>query len=396
MFALVQFLHSAPRRCRVGFPAILTLPILSLTITGSALAPAETPPPAGVAWDVRGQWSIDGVGSPIADGAAILPGSLLVPQGAPSHSITVLLPDGLRILYECFTAEDCARGFRVPALYRRPAPLAVDLLSRVHFESAMESTHDAMVASNSRLPRDETLVVLDSSNHVRIAGLAGQLSNGHYTGELRSLDGDSPRLSHIAFDKSGPAISLPMPGPGVYDLRIADELNSPRIDLFIAAVGPDHAPSLQKPYATVKQLMMEWNTDYQGWPVHDFQRAYLRLFFRRRQPPGDLVPAGTSRIASTDRSPRDESTIAAEPTFSPAPGVFPGKTVVTLRCSTSGAAMRYTDDTSQPRADSHVYSAPIVVEGTELTIKAFCSAPGHKDSPVVTGVFRIHDKDDTD
>jgi hypothetical protein len=29
------------------------------------------------------------------------------------------------------------------------------------------------------------------------------------------------------------------------------------------------------------------------------------------------------------------------------------------------------------------------VKGTELTIKSFASAPGKKDSAVVTGVFRI-------
>ena len=35
------------------------------------------------------------------------------------------------------------------------------------------------------------------------------------------------------------------------------------------------------------------------------------------------------------------------------------------------------------------YRAPILVKGTALMIKAFASAPGRKDSPVVTGIFRI-------
>jgi hypothetical protein len=36
-----------------------------------------------------------------------------------------------------------------------------------------------------------------------------------------------------------------------------------------------------------------------------------------------------------------------------------------------------------------------MVKGTErggLTIRAFASAPGKKDSAVVTGIYRIHDK----
>ena len=45
-------------------------------------------------------------------------------------------------------------------------------------------------------------------------------------------------------------------------------------------------------------------------------------------------------------------------------------------------------------AISSEYQAPIVVKGTELTIKAFAAAPGKKDSPVVTGTFRIEDKAD--
>jgi hypothetical protein len=44
---------------------------------------------------------------------------------------------------------------------------------------------------------------------------------------------------------------------------------------------------------------------------------------------------------------------------------------------------------SQPLKSSPIYGAPIMVKGTALTIKAFASAPGKKDSPVVTGIFRI-------
>jgi hypothetical protein len=36
-----------------------------------------------------------------------------------------------------------------------------------------------------------------------------------------------------------------------------------------------------------------------------------------------------------------------------------------------------------------VYHAPIMVKGTELTIKAFASVAGRKDSAVVTGIFRV-------
>jgi hypothetical protein len=48
-------------------------------------------------------------------------------------------------------------------------------------------------------------------------------------------------------------------------------------------------------------------------------------------------------------------------------------------------------DGSQPLANSPVYDAPISVKGTALMIKAFASAPGKKDSAVMTGMYRIRE-----
>jgi hypothetical protein len=82
---------------------------------------------------------------------------------------------------------------------------------------------------------------------------------------------------------------------------------------------------------------------------------------------------------------------AGEPKFFPEPGIFRGDTEVNLRCDTPGCAIHYTFDGSQPVAGSPIYGAPISVKGTELTIKAFASVPGKKDSAVVTGIYRIRE-----
>jgi hypothetical protein len=84
---------------------------------------------------------------------------------------------------------------------------------------------------------------------------------------------------------------------------------------------------------------------------------------------------------------------AGEPRLFPDPGVFAGDMEVTLQCDTPGATIHYTFDGSQPVATSPIYSAPIEVKGTELTIKAFASVPGKKDSAVVTGIYRIREDD---
>jgi hypothetical protein len=131
-----------------------------------------------------------------------------------------------------------------------------------------------------------------------------------------------------------------------------------------------------------QQLMRQWNEDYQGWPIHDFQRAYLEALALKIGP-----RPGQSRERAVSRAPRPGTT--AEPVFSPNPGIFKGDIMVQLRCVTPGAAIHYTVDNSQPIESSPVYAAPIAVKRTELTIKAYASSAGKKDSAVVTGIFRI-------
>ncbi|HTF63998.1 MAG TPA: chitobiase/beta-hexosaminidase C-terminal domain-containing protein, partial [Edaphobacter sp.] len=111
------------------------------------------------------------------------------------------------------------------------------------------------------------------------------------------------------------------------------------------------------------------------------------------QTPGSLLQPGTPEQTTEQPAAVAMGTdgVAGEPKFSPEPGVFAGDTEVTLRCATPGAVIHYTFDGSQPVASSPVYTAPISVKGTELTIKAFASVAGKKDSAVVTGIYRIRE-----
>jgi len=246
------------------------------------------------------------------------------------------------------------------------------------------------------LPRDEVMAVLGVNNRVDITGLAAKLSNGHYTYDLRPLDRAYPRQFHLVLEKEAPSISLALPSCGLYALTIIDDLNTARIDLLIAAVRPAQA-SLRKSYQDAKAQMEQWNGDYYNWPIHDFQRAYLESLMEGAKPlttrrqealAGKLVsnagvPGGLGDTAAK------RAGVPAEPSFLPKPGLLDGDTAVTLRCDTPEATMHFTVDGSQPVASSPVYRAPIMVKGTELTIKSFASLAGSKDSAVVTGIFRI-------
>jgi lysophospholipase L1-like esterase len=80
---------------------------------------------------------------------------------------------------------------------------------------------------------------------------------------------------------------------------------------------------------------------------------------------------------------------AASPTFSPLPGAYTSTQNVALNSTTSGATIYYTLDGSTPTHSSAVYSTPIVVSSSSLTIKALALASGYQDSPVASGTYQI-------
>jgi Chitobiase/beta-hexosaminidase C-terminal domain len=339
----------------------------------------------GIAWRVQGLWREAGSRTAIRTGDAIVPGSLLQPgKGSLRNSIVVFLPDGQRILYECFTQEECARGFRVPVLYRTPDGFSAGMMARIRAALTRRiaaSTNDPEHGVD--LPRDEALVAPGPGNKVEIAGLAAALPDGTYSYELRSVGFADRGLLKGRFEKRGPRIRLRVPSTGLFDATIVDGMHRQRIDLFIAAVRTAQLSSTTNSFHKVGKVLAKWNDYYQGWPVHQFQRAYLESLVLDLPIPPERLPVTAHAMQEAD--------VTAEPDFSPRPGAFDGDVNVTLRCRTPGAAIHFTVDSAEPIHNSPVYAAPIVVKGTELTIKAFASAPGHKDSAVVTGIFRIRE-----
>jgi hypothetical protein len=365
----------------------VALCLLSLTVVAVPLIQAQKngASPSGVAWAVRGTWRVESKGAPLQTGDSIQPGSLLLPDPvAAPHTIIVLLPDGQRSFYECFTVDDCARGFRVPSFYRDPEPFAVAMLARIG-AALLHEDRDSSAASDIHppfgTPRDEILAALGPGNQVQVGGLATNLPNGRFTLYIRPLDPARPGQSHLAVDKTGPLLSFPVPSAGLYLIIIRDELNRPRIHLFLAAISSAQEASFNKSFQDMKQLLHQWDNDFNGWPIHDLQWAYLESLVAPMQPAREPMAVA----AITPHTPG----VTAEPTFSPKPGLLAGETNIVLQCDTEGAVIHFTLNPSQPTANSPVYRAPIVLKGEGMDIKAFASAPGKKDSPVVTAIFRI-------
>lgn len=336
----------------------------------------------GIAWNVRGVWHVDGGQEAVKSGSAIEPGALLQPEvSASPHSITVLLPDGQRILYECFTTQDCARGFRVPALESAPNPFAAEMLARIR---AALVQRDVSTPAKAERPvgRDEAVAVLSAGNRIVVSGLVSKLSKGSYSYTVRPLGASGPNEGALQFEKDAGPVTLTVPGAGLYAIEIADSLGRPRIDLWLAALAGAKEQTVRAPFDKARAQLADWNEDFQGWPIHEFQREYLLALMHDIKPGAEKAPQSAKR---------PQTGVTAEPEFTPRPGVFNGDVEVALACATPGAVMHYTVDGSQPFDNSPVYHSTIEVKGTALTIKAFAAAPGKKDSAVVTGIFRVRE-----
>jgi Fn3 associated len=373
----------------------VVLCLVSITVVAVPLiwAQENAASPAGVAWAVKGTWRVEAKDAPIHTGDSIQPGSLLRPDPvAAQHTIIVLLPDGQRVFYECFTLDDCARGFRVPSLYRDPEPFAVDMLARIGAALIREDRDFSAVPDFHPpfgSPRDEILAALGPGNQVHVEGLVTNLPNGRFTLYIRPLDPAGPGQFHLVVDKTTPSISFPLPSAGLYLVTVRDELNRPRIHLFLAAISSAQEANSKKSFHDMKQLIHQWDDDFNGWPIHDFQWAYLESLVAGTQPAVDPQNASKAEHGSSSERRSPAPGVAAEPTFSPKPGLLAGDTNIVLQCDTPGAVIHFTVNPSQPTANSPVYGAPIVVKGTGVDIKAFASAPGKKDSAVVTAIFRV-------
>jgi hypothetical protein len=274
------FLHWTPSISR----KFLACALLFAAGAGSLHAKAVTP---GLAWQVRGTWQLAGAGKPLRAGDAVPPASLLQPDdSAGAHSITVLLPDGQRVLYECFTVADCARGFRVPSLIHKPDVFAVNMLARIGGILSSKpgaAPNASRTAHGPQTSRQEAVAILNAARRVRVAGLIGELPPGHYTYDLRPLRQTEPPQLHLALDKTGPSVDLALPAAGLYEITITDALDVPRVDLLLAAIHPAQSSHFSS-FRHARSTMEDWNDDYAGWPIDDFLRAYLESLMQSAQP----------------------------------------------------------------------------------------------------------------
>jgi hypothetical protein len=241
---------------------------------------------SGMVWERHGDWYLNGSSQVLRLGEAIPPGGLLT-AGAVSgaHSIDVLLPDGQRMLCECYDPQSCSQGFRVPPITPRPDPVVwemfvavrnVLLLRSATAEVAFpEASGRAAMAANF-----EMVAAVSPQGEVSISPALRVLPSGQYS--LAVTMNGQPAAASIPsavqllnWSAGQKAAQVRVGGPGLYRIRVSDQTNVPRIEVEVLATPPDSLVAQAARLKQMRETIMQWNQIHGGWDLHSFLRAYL-------------------------------------------------------------------------------------------------------------------------
>jgi hypothetical protein len=240
---------------------------------------------SGLVWRRQGDWHLNGSSAGLRLGESIPQGGLITASGAGPHSLVILLPDGQRLLFECYQEQTCAQGFRVPAVAAPPSENAYAMFKGVRDVLLMRA---AAVEQPFPTPagRDE-----DAANVEIIAALqAGKVS---IAPALRVLPAGSYKLVvHPDGPHSSAVMALPaqtldwnpaqatalvsIATPGVYRVTVVDRNEVPRIEVELLATSPRMVAPEKEALQYARSTVIAWNKTHEGWSLHDFLRAYLQ------------------------------------------------------------------------------------------------------------------------
>jgi hypothetical protein len=272
--------------------ASFLLAILSaLLVYGPSIATVagnETPDSefSGMVWERHGDWHLNGSSAMLRLGEAIPPGGLLTAgAGSGAHSIVILLPDGQRMLCECYDAQRCSQGFRVPAITPRPDPAVWNMFVAVRnvllSRSATAEVAFPMTAGRAAMAANvEMVAAVSPQGEISITPALRVLPTGQYS--LTVTTNGQPAAAAIPSAvqplnwTSGQKVAQVRVGaPGLYRIRVSDQTNVPRIEVEVLATAPDSSATEAARLKQMRETIMQWNHIHGGWDLHDFLRAYL-------------------------------------------------------------------------------------------------------------------------
>jgi hypothetical protein len=266
----------ATARLRLFFGFLLLLFSAALSATATEYS--------GLVWKRQGDWRLNGSSARLRLGEAIPQGGLITAIGAGGHSLVILLPDGQRLLFECYQEQTCNQGFRVPAISAPPGEAVWDMFKGVRDvllmrDAAVEQPFPAPIGRDEDAANMEIIAALEAGK-VSIAPALHVLPAGGYQLVVHA---DDPRSAMTALPplplawKPAQAIAtVPIAAPGLYRITVLDQSQVPRIEVELLATAPGSVDAETEALRKTRSAVIAWNKTHEGWSLHDFLRAYLQ------------------------------------------------------------------------------------------------------------------------
>jgi hypothetical protein len=242
--------------------------------------------PTGLVWERHGDWHLNGSSDTLRLGEAIPPGGLITAGAEGStHSMLILLPDGQRMLCECFEAKICSQGFRVPAITPQPTPFVWNM-----FVAARNVLLLRPVAAETAFPKPtgraemagkfEMVAAVSPQGEISIAPALRVLPPGQYSLSVMKEGQQAPAatipaLQPLDWNSGQPVAQVRVGGVGLYHIRVSDQAYIPRIEIEVLAASPASYPGEAAALKQTRETILDWIHTQQGWPLHPFLRVYL-------------------------------------------------------------------------------------------------------------------------
>jgi hypothetical protein len=242
--------------------------------------------PTGMVWERHGDWHLNGSSDTLRLGEAVPPGGLITAGAEGSnHSMIVLLPDGQRLLCECFEAKACSQGFRVPAITPPPKPVVWDMFVAVRNvlllrPKAAETAFPIPVGPAGMAGHFELIAPVTPQGEISISPALRVLPPGRYSlGVMKEgqqpAASTTPAVQPLDWNSAHALAQVRVGGIGLYHIRVSDQVYTPRIEIEVLATSPASYPAEAAGLKQTRETNLNWSHTQESWAVHPFLRVYL-------------------------------------------------------------------------------------------------------------------------
>jgi hypothetical protein len=255
------------------------------TIVVAESVPASSDP-TGMVWERHGDWHLNGSSDTLRLGEAVPPGGLITAGAEGSnHSMIILLPDGQRLLCECFEAKICSQGFRVPSITPSPKPVVWDMFVAVRNvlllrPKAAETAFPIPVGRAEMAGHFEIVAPVTARGEISISPALRVLPPGQYSLSVmkegqQPTASTTPAVEPLDWNSARPLAQVRVGGIGLYHIRVSDQEYTPRIEIEVLATSLASYPAEAAGLKQTRETILNWSHAQEGWPLHPFLRVYL-------------------------------------------------------------------------------------------------------------------------